>query len=288
METIDWLPKLLCSPGGHHGEAPCSCFGRTDTIGGMTTIRIRGACPHDCPDTCGIITEVENGRAVKFHGDPDNPVTKGWLCAKVRPYLEHVYHPNRLLSPLRRVGPKGAGQWQRIGWREAVDGIAARWKELIARYGALAILPYSYSGTLGLVQMTVSSARFWNRLGASQLQRSICGAAAERAVEATLGKRWSQPYADVSHSKLVIVWGHNPVSTAPHFMPFLRAAQPNGCRLVVIDPRRTPTAKSADWHLAPLPGTDGVLALGLAHLLVAERLHDVAWLNAHPIGCPLL
>jgi anaerobic selenocysteine-containing dehydrogenase len=254
----------------------------------MTSLRIRGACPHDCPDTCGVITEVEDGRAVKFYGDPENPITKGWLCAKVRPYLEHVYHPDRLLYPLRRVGPKGGGQWQRIDWQDALAEIAARWTDIIRRHGAEAILPYSYSGTLGLVQMTVASARFWNRLGASQLQRSICGAAAERAVEATLGKRWSQLYTDVRHSKLVIIWGHNPVSTAPHFMPFLRAAQRNGCQLIVIDPRRTLTARSADRHLATLPGTDGALALGLAHLLVAEGLHDEAWLEAHTIGWPLL
>jgi anaerobic selenocysteine-containing dehydrogenase len=253
-----------------------------------TTLRIQGACPHDCPDTCGIVTEVQDGRAVKFYGDPDNPVTRGWLCAKVRPYLEHVYHPDRLLFPLRRVGAKGAGQWQRISWPEAIAEIAGRWKEISAHYGSEAILPYSYSGTLGLVQMTVSSARFWNRLGASQLQRSICGAAAEYAVESTLGARWSQPYADVVHSKAVILWGHNPVSTAPHFMPFLRQAQHQGCQLVVIDPRRTPTAQGADWHLAPLPGTDGVLALGLAHVLTAETLHDEAWLQANTVGWPRL
>jgi anaerobic selenocysteine-containing dehydrogenase len=254
----------------------------------MTNFLIRGVCPHDCPDTCGVITEVQDGRAVKFYGDPDHPVTKGWLCAKVRPYLDHVYHPNRLLYPMRRTGPKGSGHWQRISWKEAIAEIAARWKRIITTYGAEAILPYSYSGTLGLVQMTVSSARLWNRLGASQLQRSICGAAAERAVEATLGKRWSQPYQEVAQSKLVILWGHNPVSTAPHFMPFLRAAQRNGCRLVVIDPRRTLTARSADWHLAPLPGSDGALALGLAHLLVAEGLPDENWLQAHTTGWPLL
>jgi anaerobic selenocysteine-containing dehydrogenase len=254
----------------------------------MTPLTVRGACPHDCPDTCGVITEVEDGRAVSFRADPDHPVTRGWLCAKVRPYLEHVYHPNRLMHPLRRVGPKGSGQWQRIAWREAIDEIAGRWKEIIARHGAEAILPYSYSGTLGLVQMTVSSARLWNRLGASQLQRSICGAAAELAVETTLGKRWSPPYADVLHSKLVIVWGHNPISTAPHFLPFLRKAQHHGCKLVVIDPRRTLTARSADIHLAPWPGTDGALALGIGHILVAEGLHDEAWLQAHTVGWPQL
>ncbi len=251
-----------------------------------TPLLIRGVCPHDCPDTCGVITEVQDGRAVTFRGDPDHPVTRGWLCAKVRPYLDHVYHPDRLLYPLRRVGPKGGGRWERIGWPEAVATIARHWQAIIARYGAEAILPYSYSGTLGLVQMGVSSARLWNRLGASQLQRSICGAAAEFAVETTLGARWSQPYGDVVHSKLVIVWGHNPISTAPHFMPYLRQAQHAGCRLVVIDPRRTLTAQGADWHLAPLPGTDGALALGLAHLLVAEGLHDAAWLEAHTVGWP--
>src|SRR5436305_561245 len=253
-----------------------------------TPLLVRGACPHDCPDTCGVVTEVRDGRAIGFRGDPDNPVTRGWLCAKVRPYLDHVYHPGRVLHPLRRVGPKGAGQWRRVTWDEALAEIARRWKGIIAESGAEAILPYSYSGTLGLVQMAVASARFWNRLGASQLQRSICGAAAEFAVEATLGKRWSQPYADVLHSKLVIVWGHNPISTAPHFLPFLRQAQRRGCQLVVIDPRRSLTARTADRHYAPLPGTDGALALSIAHVLVAEGLHDERWLAAHTVGWPQL
>jgi anaerobic selenocysteine-containing dehydrogenase len=254
----------------------------------MTPLLVRGACPHDCPDTCGVVTEVEDGRAVRFQGDPDHPITRGWLCAKVRPYLDHVYHPDRLLHPLRRVGPKGAGRWQRVTWDDALAEIANRWGDIIARDGAEAILPYSYSGTLGLVQMTVASARLWNRLGASQLRRSICGAAVEHAVEATLGTRRAPSYADVLHSKLVILWGHNPVSTAPHFLPFLRKAQHAGCRVVVIDPRRTPSARGADRHLAPLPGSDGALALGLAHVLVAEGLHDEAWLNEHTIGWPQL
>jgi anaerobic selenocysteine-containing dehydrogenase len=235
-----------------------------------------------------VVTEVQDGRAVRFGGDPNHPITRGWLCAKVRPYLDHVYHPDRLLYPLRRVGPKGSRHWARISWPEAIAEITGRWQEIMRTHGAEAILPYSYSGTLGLVQMTVSSARLWNRLGASQLQRSICGAAAEMAVEATLGSRWSPPYADVLHSRLVILWGHNPVSTAPHFMPFLRQAQHQSCRLVVIDPCRTRSAQGADLHLAPLPGTDGVLALTLAHILVAEGLHDEAWLQAHTVGWPAL
>jgi anaerobic selenocysteine-containing dehydrogenase len=254
----------------------------------MEPLRIRGACPHDCPDTCGVITEVRDGKAVHFRGDPDHPITRGWLCAKVRPYLDHVYHPGRVLHPLRRTGPKGSGQWQRISWDEAVAEIVGQWRRIIAESGAEAILPYSYSGTLGLVQNVIPAARLWNRLGASQLQRSICGAAAEQAVTVTLGKRWSPPYADVIHSRLVILWGHNPVSTAPHFMPFLRDAQRRGCQLVVIDPFRTKSAESADWHLAPLPGSDGYLAMGIAHVLVAEGRHDEQWLAAHTVGWPQL
>ncbi|MGD8587114.1 MAG: molybdopterin-dependent oxidoreductase, partial [Chloroflexota bacterium] len=251
---------------------------------------VRGACPHDCPDTCGVISEVRDGRVVDFRADPEHPITQGWLCAKVRPYLDHVYHPDRLTHPLRRSGPKGSGQWRRISWEEALAEIAGRWAEIIAEYGAEygpeAILPYSYSGTLGLVQLSVSNGRFWNRLGASRLQRTICDAAANMAIEATLGAKISQAYEDVCHSKLVILWGHNPVSTAPHFMPFLRKAQRQGTRLVVIDPRRTRSAQGAELHLAPRPGSDGALALGLAHVIVAEGRQDEAWLAAHTVGWP--
>jgi anaerobic selenocysteine-containing dehydrogenase len=254
----------------------------------MTPLQIRGACPHDCPDTCAVLTDVVDGRAVAFRGDPDHPVTRGWLCAKVRPYLEHVYHPGRLLHPLRRAGPKGSGQWQRITWDEALGEIRDRWQTIIRESGPEAILPYSYSGTLGLVQTAVASGRLWNRLGASQLERSICGAAAETAVEATLGRRWSSSYDDVRNSRLVILWGHNPVSTAPHFMPFLRQAQRRACKLVVIDPRRTRSAQGAHLHLAIRPGTDGVLALGLARLLVEHGWQDEAWLGRHSVGWPEL
>jgi anaerobic selenocysteine-containing dehydrogenase len=254
----------------------------------MEPLRVRGACPHDCPDTCGIVTEVRDGEAVAVRGDPDNPITRGWLCAKVRPYLHHVYHPDRLLYPMRRVGPKGGGQWQRIGWKEALSEIAGRWKVIIAESGPEAILPYYYSGTLGLVQMTVSSGRLWNRLGASRMERTICCAAAWMAVRATVGQCWSAPYSEVLHTKLILIWGHNPISTAPHFMPFLRQAQHAGCQVVVIDPHRTQTAAGADRHLAPLPGTDGVLAMGIGHVLVAEGMHNEAWLDEHTIGWPLL
>jgi anaerobic selenocysteine-containing dehydrogenase len=250
--------------------------------------KIHGVCPLDCPDTCGFITEVENDRAINLYADPDHPVTKGWLCAKVRPYLDHVYNPNRLMHPLRRTGAKGAGQWERISWDEAIAEIASRFQDIVAKYGAEAILPYSYSGTLGLVQASVSNARLWNRLGASQLQRSICGAAAELAVESTLGARWSPPVSELEATRLIILWGHNPVSSAPHFLPALRQAQRRGCQVVVIDPIRSRSVQGANLHLALLPGSDGYLALGLAHLLVKFGLHDPAWLDQHTIGWPEL
>ena len=250
------------------------------------TIRVRGACPHDCPDTCAIWTDVDprDGRAVAFGGELEHPITQGWLCAKVRPYLDRVYHPDRLLYPLRRVGPKGSGEWQRISWDAAVAEICGRWQAIIAEHGAAAILPYSYSGTLGLLHNVVSAARLFNRMGASGLLRSICDAAATAAVEATLGARWAPDPRDVRHSKLVLLWGHNPASTNPHFVPLLREAQRDGAWVVVIDPRRTLTARSADEHIQPRPATDGALALGLLHVIFAENLHAEAWLEANSVG----
>jgi len=245
----------------------------------------RGACPHDCPDTCAVVTEVRDGRAVRFYAEPEHPITQGWLCAKVRPYLERVYHAERLQYPMRRVGPKGSdAQWQRITWDAAIDEIARRWQAIIAEHGAAAIQPYSYSGTLGLLQNAICSERLWNRMGASGLDRAICGAAAETAVEATLGARWSPDPADVLESKLVLIWGHNPASTGPHFMPLLRQAQKRGAYVIVIDPRRTLTARSADQHIQPKPSSDGALALGMMHVIFEEALHDEQWLELNTIG----
>jgi anaerobic selenocysteine-containing dehydrogenase len=245
---------------------------------------VRGACPHDCPDTCATLTEVRDGVAVSFRGDEAHPITDGWLCAKVRPYLERVYHPDRLMYPLRRVGPKGSGQWKRISWDEALGEIAERWKAIITEDGPAAILPYSYSGTLGLLQNLVAASRLFNRMGVSALERSICDAAATTATLATLGAKWGPDPRDVAHSELVLIWGHNPASTGPHFMPLLRQAQKAGTYVVVIDPRRTLTARSADLHIQPKPATDGALALGLMHVIFSEGLHDEAWLEANSVG----
>jgi anaerobic selenocysteine-containing dehydrogenase len=249
-----------------------------------TRRRIRGVCPHDCPDTCGLLYTVDEGKVTRVEGDREHPVTQGWLCGKVNTYPRHVHHPDRLLYPLRRVASKGEGRWQRTSWSDALDEIAERWQQIVAEFGAEAILPYSYSGTLGLVQMDVCNTRFWNRLGASRLLRTICGAAAEWAVRATLGGRLNAPYSHIRDSKLVIVWGHNPISTAPHVMPHLRQAQRDGCYLVVVDPRRTRTARGADLHIAPRPGTDAALALGLAHVIVEQQQHDLDWLGRNTVG----
>jgi anaerobic selenocysteine-containing dehydrogenase len=251
---------------------------------GKGTIVVRGACPHDCPDTCATLVEVRDGRAAGFRGDPDHPITQGWLCAKVRPYLQRVYSPDRLQYPLRRVGAKGGGEWVRVSWDEAIAEIAERWQAIIAEYGAAAILPYSFSGTLGLLQGGVAAARLWNRMGVTGLEGSLCGAAAEAAVRLTLGALWAPDWRDIRHARMIIIWGHNPASTSPHFVLFLREAQRAGAYVVVIDPRRTTTARSATEHLQPRPATDGALALGLMNVLFAESLHDEGWLRAHSLG----
>jgi anaerobic selenocysteine-containing dehydrogenase len=226
----------------------------------------------------------EQGRALRVRGRADHPVTRGWLCAKVNRYLERVYHPERLLYPMRRVGPKGSGEFERISWNEAVAEIAQRWREIIAQHGAQAILPYSYAGTLGLVQGAVTDARFWNRLGASRLARTICGAAAEDAVMLTIGGRLAPPPQMVTQSKLILIWGSNPASTAPHLMPFLREAQRHGSKIIVIDPIRTLTARSANQHIQPFPGTDAALALSMMYVIVNEQLHRPDWLAEHTVG----
>jgi len=246
---------------------------------------VYGACPHDCPDCCALETQVdEQGRAVSLRGRCDHPVTRGWLCAKVNRYLDRVYHPERLLYPLRRVGPKGSGAFERISWDEAIAEITGRWRDIIALHGAQCILPYSYAGTLGLVNGAVTDSRFWNRLGACRLERAICGHAAEEAVMLTIGGRLAPSPEMLIHSKLVLIWGSNPASTAPHVMPFLREAQRNGTRIIVIDPIRTLTARSADQHIQPFPGTDAALALAMMHVMVTEQLHRPDWIAEHTIG----
>lgn len=249
---------------------------------------VHGVCPHDCPDTCSFHVKVKDGVAVEIKGDRRHPVTQGFLCVKVNDYLSRTYNETRVLMPRRRVGPKGLGLFEEITWDAALEEIAARFNGIIAADGPEAILPYNYSGTLGLLHNESMDYRFFNRLGASELDRTICSVAGGEAIVHTLGAKTGTDPETYVHSKLIVVWGSNPVSTNPHLMPFIKTARQQGAQLVVIDPRRTRTAAQADWHIQPQPGTDAALALGVMHVLIAEGMTDEAYLAAHTHGYPAL
>jgi len=245
---------------------------------------VHAACPHDCPDTCAMLVTVEDGRALRVAGDPEHPVTAGVLCAKVNDYLERVYSPDRILHPLVRTGAKGAGEFRRASWDEALDLVARRLAEVRAAHGGEAILPYSYYGTMGYLQRDLMSARVMHALGATELVRGICAEAGMAGVGATHG---SSPEVDPERwprARLLLVWAWNPVSTAPHLWRFLVQARRAGARLVVVDPFRSRTAALADEHVAPLPGTDAALALGMMRAMVDAGVHDEDWCRRHGEG----
>src|SRR5258706_7743758 len=268
---------------------------------------VHGACPHDCPDACGVLITVEDGRATKIQGDPQHPVTRGFLCAKVAKYLDRVYSPDRVLYPMRRVAAKGlAGEqrsfapgqpraavptpaestqaWQRITWDEALDEIAARFREIIAKFGSEAILPYSYGGTLGALNGASMDRRFFGRLGASQLERAICSAAGEAGLISVLGIKAGTEPEQFVHSRYIIAWASNIHGNNVHLWPFIEEARRKGAKLVVIDPYRTRTAACADWYLPINPGTDGALALAMMHVIIDEGLHDADYVSKHTLG----
>jgi anaerobic selenocysteine-containing dehydrogenase len=246
---------------------------------------VRGACPHDCPDTCSWHVTVEEGRATKLVGDPDHPFTHGGLCAKVNSFLEdRTYNPDRLLYPMRRTGPKGAGEFARCTWQEAIAGIAGRLREVIAQHGAEAVLPYSYIGTQGMVQGMAMHQRFFTHLGAARLERTVCGDNGSAGLTASLGTSAGIDPELIEHARLIILWGTNTVITNLHLWPFVQRARKAGARVVVIDPVRTRTAQAADVHLAPRPGTDAALALGLMHVMLAEGLEDRDYVARHTVG----
>ncbi len=248
---------------------------------------VRAACPHDCPDTCAIRVTVEDGVAVRVQGDPDHPPTHGALCTKVARYPERTYHPERLLHPLRRVGPKGAGHMERVGWDEALDEIASRLGRIAARDPA-AILPYSYAGTMGLVQGDSMSARFFHRLGASLLDRTICASAGAAALDATYGNRVGMHVERYVDSRVILIWGSNSIASNLHFWSFAQQAKRAGAKLICIDPRRTETADRCHQHVALLPGTDGALALGLIREIDTRGWIDRDYVEAHTDGWPAL
>ncbi|WP_087686353.1 molybdopterin-dependent oxidoreductase [Pandoraea sp. PE-S2R-1] len=244
---------------------------------------VRAACPHDCPDTCALHVTVENGVAIKVQGDPDHPTTKGVLCTKVSRYTERTYHPDRLLHPLKRVGPKGAGKFVQVSWDQALDEIAARLTEIAAR-DPEAILPYSYAGTMGFVQGETMAARFFNKLGASDLDRTICASAGAAGLRYTYGAGVGMHVEHFVDSKLILIWGSNPITSSVHFWAIAQEAKRRGAKLIAIDPYRSLTAEKCHQHIALLPGTDAALALGMMHVLIAEDLVDHEYIAQHTVG----
>jgi len=251
---------------------------------------VRAACPHDCPDTCAMLVTVRHdpapgGRriAVAVAGDPQHPTTDGTLCTKVARYLERTYHPERVLTPLKRVGPKGSGRFERTSWDEALGEIARKLEQIAAR-DPQRIVPYSYAGTMGLVQGEAMAQRLFNRLGASRLDRTICASAGSDALTYTLGARLGTDIEQIEHSRLIWFWGANAVASNLHLWSRAQQTKRNGARLVAIDPYRSLTAEKCHRHIAPMPGTDGALALSLIHILVREGWLDRDYIERHTLG----
>ncbi|HWR14190.1 MAG TPA: molybdopterin-dependent oxidoreductase [Terriglobales bacterium] len=252
---------------------------------------VHAACPHDCPDACGVLITIDDGKATKIQGDPAHPVTRGFLCAKVAKYLDRVYSPGRVLHPMRRKKglAKGSGtrsfeDFERITWDQALDEITARLKSIAQEFGPEAILPYSYGGTLGALNGSSMDRRFFHRLGASQLDRTICASAGGDAILTVLGKKLGTEPEQFRHSKYIIAWGANIHGNNVHLWPFIEEARRSGAKLVVIDPYKTRTAKCADWYLPINPGTDVALALGMMHVIINEGIYDADYVSQHTLG----
>lgn len=249
-------------------------------------IQVRGACPHDCPDTCALLTTVENGVATRVQGNPAHPHTDGVLCAKVSKYTERSYHPERVLTPLKRIGPKGqigSGQFTPVSWDEALNDIAQRLKTIAAR-APEAVLPYSYAGTMGMVQGESMDRRFFHKLGASQLDRTICASAGAEALVQTLGGKVGMKVEFFAESQLIVIWGSNSIGSNLHFWRYAQQAKRNGAKLVCIDPRKSETADKCHEHIALRPGTDAALALALMHELIANDWLDHDYIARHTLG----
>ncbi|MGB8732224.1 MAG: molybdopterin-dependent oxidoreductase [Candidatus Sulfotelmatobacter sp.] len=275
---------------------------------------VHAACPHDCPDACGVLITVQDGRATRIQGDPNHPVTRGFLCAKVAKYLDRVYSPDRVLYPMRRIAAKGTSKaqrgcaqhgqpeactepvegapvptqvdqvWCRISWDEALDEITARFRKIIAEFGSEAILPYSYGGTLGALNGASMDRRFFTRVGASELERTICSSAGEAGLESVMGVKLGTEPDQFVHSRYIIAWASNIHGNNVHLWPYIVEARRKGAKLVVIDPYRTRTAACADWYLPINPGTDGALALAMMHVIIGEGLHDADYIEKYTLG----
>ncbi|TBL70507.1 molybdopterin-containing oxidoreductase family protein [Paenibacillus thalictri] len=241
-------------------------------------------CPLDCPDQCGLLIHKEAGHIVKIEGDPDHPVTQGAICNKVRNMGQRIYDPKRLRYPMKRVGPKGSGQFERVSWEDAIETISGHWKKLIAGAGAESILPYSFYGNMGRIGTEGMDRRFFHRLGASRLLQTICSAAGTEGYRYTMGGSYGIDPEDTIHAKLIIMWGINAVSTNMHQVMLAEKARKNGAQIIVIDVHRNQTGRWADWFIPILPGTDAALALGLMHILFAEGMTDEDFLEQYTVG----
>ncbi|HEY2012341.1 MAG TPA: molybdopterin-dependent oxidoreductase [Bryobacteraceae bacterium] len=244
----------------------------------------RSVCALDCPDCCSLLVTVEDGRGTKLRGDPVHPVTRGFLCGKVAQYLEREYSPGRLLYPQRRVGAKGEGRFERISWDEAFDTIAARLREVAEEFGSEAILPYSYAGTMGLLNGSGMDRRFFHRLGASRLDRTICSSAGGAGLNEALGLRYGTEPEQFRHSRLILAWGANILGTNVHLWPFVMEARRNGAKLYTIDPYRNRTGAASDKHFFINPGSDTALALAMMHVITGENLHDTDYVARYTEG----
>jgi anaerobic selenocysteine-containing dehydrogenase len=239
---------------------------------------IRAVCPHDCPDTCSMLVTVENGRAIRIAGDPAHPFTQGFLCTKVSKYLERTYHDGRLLHPQIRAGAKGEGKFRRASWDEALSLVAEKLNAIRAE-SPQSILPYSYAGTMGLVQGEGMASRFFGTIGASLLERTICAAAGVTALNLVYGTRMGTDPEAIPNAKLILLWGTNTLTSNPHLWPYIRKAKANGARTICIDPLRTRTADASDEHIALRPGTDAALALGIMHIVFRDGCEDRQYLD---------
>ena len=250
----------------------------------MPDTLVMSACPHDCPDTCSMITTVRDGVAVQVRGNPDHPFTRGGLCVKVNDYEQRVYSGNRILHPLKRTGAKGSGQFEPVSWAAALDEIRTRWTDIIDTRGPAAILPYSYLGTQGTLNGLSAGDAFFNKLGASISERTFCDSGAITAFFMTCGPTAAIDPESFVHSRYIILWAINPISTNLHHWPFIAEAQRRGAKVVVIDPVATRTAKAADWHIRLKPGSDAALALGMINVIITENLLDHDYVAKYTLG----
>jgi anaerobic selenocysteine-containing dehydrogenase len=255
---------------------------------------VHTVCSLDCPDSCAVLVTVDDsGRATKVQGDPNHPVTRGFLCPKVAKYLDRAYSPGRLLTPLRRKQgiPKGPlphggelAAFEQISWEEALDEIARRLSHIAAEFGPESILPYSYAGTIGLLGYGSMDRRFFHRLGASQLDRTICSTTGGAALLSVYGRKMGMDTEHFKHARYILAWGANIHSNNIHLWPFVHEARRQGAKLVVIDPYATRTARAADWHIRIHPGTDTALALGMMRVIINQDLYDHSYVEAQTYG----